>query len=434
MGAAASHERIQAEKRIKRNRAAWKAKNISIIESPHVFAETHGADDGNDLLELAVRDELRLHQAYDWHLPTVAMKYGIELDAGDHPSTLHQVFIENLGQLAADTLVAALHRAIRAEDDGFYAASRTLFEEVLATYLDGSLSYPVTKGQMAMIKMQYAAVVYHQGELQMALDLFGQVVADQIYDLGNEHEFTLAAKYNYGVVLQELAELEDAQKVYTELLEEQGKELGPTHPAKLRSQLQIASAILSQGGIEQAEGMLTEVIAGLQENCTSKDPSVFYRKDITCGELRLARFNLGVLREKQDKLPEALELIESALVPELKFRADGPSIGNGGKDQLPALRRGLAVVQAQVEYIESMKDADLGGTGQPTGPVRDICPLDYEYSAARPTPEGVNTEGGRAARAARRSESGGELGTLLALDDEILEKLEALSALGELDV
>ncbi len=294
----------------------------------------------------------------------------VEADAG-HPdaglrwSRLAAAAIEATGNRPSDLAIHHANRATALIRRSEYSAAEAAIREAL------TLSDGVTDQQKTTLLQTLAGVLFYQARYEEAVDLQKQAltrhrsalgpqhptVALSLYNLGTFHtsqgkfaegdaylrqaleiqEHSLgphhtdvadtlnslgASLYQQGKIAEALAAMQRAKEIKT-------SELSPTHPQVLDASVNVAVMTLEIGDLDQSAAILQDVLLRIE---SSEDTSVMTESS--------ARFNLGRVRQRQDRLDEARELYERALeLDESRLGPDDP--------RLATLLMGLGILHKQ---------------------------------------------------------------------------------------
>ena len=106
------------------------------------------------------------------------------------------------------------------------------------------------------------AIAYREsGNLQKAIDMFEDVLADCTRILGPNHPHTLATRNNLALAHQQAGHLSTAIDMHEALLPDMTRILGPNHPNTLATRNNLAIAYRESGNLQKAIDMFEDVLA-----------------------------------------------------------------------------------------------------------------------------------------------------------------------------
>lgn len=335
---------------------------------------THGdALYENGRLDSAIETlERAAFQGVAFNAPSLVLRAATELtvvegdaghpDAGMRWSRLAAASIEATGSRPSDLAIHHANRSTTLTRRGDYPAAEAAIREALK-FRDA-----VSEQQQTTLLQTLAGVLFYQARYDEAVDLQTQAFTQLQDALGPKHPTVALALYNLGTFHSAQGKFADGDAYLRQALEiqehslgpehtdvadtlnslgasqyQQGKisealaamkrakeikstELSPDHPQVLDASINVAVMTLETGDLEQSAAILLDVLRRIE---ASEDTPAMTESS--------ARFNLGRVRQRQNRLDEAKVLYERALeIDETRLGPDDP--------RLATLLMGLGIV------------------------------------------------------------------------------------------
>lgn len=317
----------------------------------------------NGRLDAAIETlERAAFQGVAFNAPNLVLRAATELtvvegDAG-HPeaglrwSRLAAASIEATGSRPSDLAIHHANRASTLARRGDYAAAEVAIRKAL------EFREAVTEQQQTTLLQTLAGVLFYQAQYEEAVELQNEAVTRLRAALGPKHPVVALALYNLGTFHTAQGKFADGDAYLRQALEIQEHTLGPEHT-------DVADTLNSLGASEYQQGKIAEALAAMKRAKEIKShelspdhPQVLDASvnvavltletgdldgsaAILLGVLRRieaaedtpamtessARFNLGRVRQRQDRLHEAKVLYERALeIDEARLGPDDPRL------------------------------------------------------------------------------------------------------------
>ena len=168
---------------------------------------------------------------------------------------------------------------------------------------------------MVFLRNGAATFLQGQGQLDRAIAIFEQNIADQIRTVGTDHPITLAARNNLALAYRFVGRSTEAIDLYEPTLVDQIRVLGTDHPDTLRSRINLAGAYQSVGRSADAIALYEPAIEDQVRVLGTNHPDT----------LR-SRNNLAFAYQGAGRSNEAIDLYERNLADRvLIFGTDHPN-------------------------------------------------------------------------------------------------------------
>ena len=159
------------------------------------------------------------------------------------------------------------------------------------------------------------AIAYREsGNLQKAIDMFEDVLADCTRILGPNHPHTLATRNNLALAHQDAGHLSTAIDMHQALLPDMTRLLGPDHPHTLAARINLAATYYAAGDLQKAIDMFEDVLADCTRLLGPDHPDTL-----------ATRGNLAAAYAKAGNLHKAIVMNEALLADQTRIL--GPDHG-----------------------------------------------------------------------------------------------------------
>ena len=198
------------------------------------------------------------------------------------------MLIDALGPDHPDTLATRGNLAIAYRKSGNLEKAIDIFEDVLAnrTRLLGP-DHPDTLATRNNLALAYR----ESGNLQKAIDIFEDVLANRTRLLGPDHPDTLTTRNNLALAHQDAGLLSTAIDMHQALLNDEIRLLGPNHPSTLNTRGNLAGAHRESGNLQKAIDIFEDVLANRTRLLGPDHPDTL----TTRNNLALAHQDAGLL-------------------------------------------------------------------------------------------------------------------------------------------
>ena len=212
------------------------------------------------------------------------------------------MLIDALGPDHPDTLATRGNLAIAYRKSGNLEKAIDIFEDVLAnrTRLLGP-DHPDTLATRNNLALAYR----ESGNLQKAIDIFEDVLANRTRLLGPDHPDTLTTRNNLALAHQDAGLLSTAIDMHQALLNDEIRLLGPNHPSTLNTRGNLAGAHRESGNLQKAIDIFEDVLANPTRLLGPDHPDTL-----------ATRNNLALAHRESGNLQKAIDMFE-ALLPDM---------------------------------------------------------------------------------------------------------------------
>ena len=212
------------------------------------------------------------------------------------------MLIDALGPDHPDTLATRGNLAIAYRKSGNLEKAIDIFEDVLAnrTRLLGP-DHPDTLATRNNLALAYR----ESGNLQKAIDMFEALLPDMTRLLGPDHPDTLATRNNLALAHQDAGLLSTAIDMHQALLNDEIRLLGPNHPSTLNTRGNLAGAHRESGNLQKAIDIFEDVLANRTRLLGPDHPDTL-----------ATRNNLALAYRESGNLQKAIDMFE-ALLPDM---------------------------------------------------------------------------------------------------------------------
>ena len=212
-----------------------------------------------------------------------------------------------------------------------------------------------TESSDTLALLGYLANTYASlGNLDKAISLNEQIVAQETKLMGDEHPNTLTSTSNLAYAYQEAGRINEAIDLFETTLAKRAQVMGADHRATLTTRSNLAGAYLAAGRLHEARELTEQVLAGRTRLLGTNHPDTL-----------ASRHNLAYIYRETNKFNEGITLNEEVLVDyKTVFGEDHPNTliaENSLASAYQAVGR-LDEAQELYEYILNNRRRVLGDT------------------------------------------------------------------------
>ncbi|MFF2901113.1 tetratricopeptide repeat protein, partial [Streptomyces sp. NPDC057966] len=133
-------------------------------------------------------------------------------------------------------------------------------EEAVAIYSQVAATSPAYELELAASRSNLAGAYLTAGQIERAMPLYEQTLADSVRVLGEDHPDTLLARNNLAGAYALADDVEKAIALYERTLADRRRVLGISHPDTLTSQSNLASAYALKGDLARAVALYEKTV------------------------------------------------------------------------------------------------------------------------------------------------------------------------------